>query len=76
MIRYYIYTGKDKDGRDVEYITAEQLSDDYIGHHNLLEEIFDAPGDSVTIGRDANGDWESYTQADIMAKVNAGELPN
>ena len=52
-----------------------QLSDDYIGHHNLLEEIFDAPGDSVTIGRDANGDWESYTQADVMAKVNAGELP-
>ena len=75
MIRYYIYTGTDDNGVATELITGEQLSDEYIATHNLLEEIFDAPGDSVTIGRDANGDWESYTQADVMAKVNAGELP-
>ena len=75
MIRYYIYTGTDDNGVKTELITGEQLSDEYIATHNLLEEIFDAPGDSVTIGQDANGNWESYTQADVMAKVNAGELP-
>ena len=75
MIRYYIYTGTDDNGVKTELITGEQLSDDYIGHHNLLEEIFDAPGDSVTIGKDANGNWYSMNQADVMAKVNAGELP-
>ena len=76
MIRYYIYTGKDKDGRDVEYITGDRLSDDYQATHNFREEIFDAPGDSVTIGKNADGNWESYTQKDIMRKVSAGELPN
>ena len=76
MIRYYIYTGKDEGGEDTELITGEKLSDEYITEKSFTEEIFDAPDDSVTIGKDENGNWESYNQADIMVKFNAGELPN
>tara|TARA_Y100000004_G_C8940958_1_gene424173 strand:- start:1426 stop:1641 length:216 start_codon:yes stop_codon:yes gene_type:complete len=71
-MRYYIYTGEN----NFELITGEQLSEEYKTKNNLTEEIFDAPEDSVTIGRDANGNWESYNQADVIAKVNAGELPS
>ena len=75
-MRYYIYTGKDENGDDTELITGEKLTEEYIERWSLTEEIFDAPDDSVTIGKDSNGNWESYNQGDVMAKVKAGELPN
>ena len=70
-MKYYIYTGEN----NFELITGEQLSEEYKTKNNLTEVIFDAPEDSVTIGRDENGDWKSYNQTEIQEKVNAGELP-
>ena len=70
-MRYYIYTGEN----NFELITGEQLSDEYKTINNLTEEIFDAPEDSVTIAKNAEGNWYSLNQADVIAKVNAGELP-
>lgn len=72
-MNFYIY--KTTNPVTIELIQTEKLSDDYISSHNLTEIIYEGSENTVTFDLNADGTITEVTQEMIMARMNAGELP-
>lgn len=72
-MNFYIY--KTTNPVTIELIQTKKLSDDYISSHNLTEIIYEGSENTVTFDLNADGTITEVTQEMIMARMNAGELP-
>lgn len=72
-MNFYIY--KTTNPVTIELIQTEKLSDDYISSHNLTEIMYEGSENTVTFDLNADGTITEVTQEMIMARMNAGELP-
>ena len=72
-MNFYIY--KTSDPVAIEAIHTERLSEEYISSHNLTEIVYEGSENTVTFDLNADGTVTEVTQEIIMARMNAGELP-
>jgi len=59
----------------IEAIHTEKLSEEYISSHNLTEIVYEGSENTVTFDLNSDGTVSEVTQEMIMARMNAGELP-
>jgi len=59
----------------IEAIHTEKLSEEYISSHNLTEIVYEGSENTVTFDLNSDGTITEVTQEIIMARMNAGELP-
>jgi hypothetical protein len=72
-MNFYIY--KTSNPVTIALIQTEELSDDYISSHNLTEIVYEGSENTVTFDLNSDGTVTEVTQEMIMARMNAGELP-
>ena len=59
----------------IEAIHTEKLSEEYISSHNLTEIVYEGSENTITFDLNSDGSVTEVTQEIIMARMNAGELP-
>lgn len=72
-MNFYIY--KTTDPVTIQAIHTQRLSNDYISSHSLTEIIYYGSENTVTFDLNSDGTVTEVTQEMIMARLNAGELP-
>ena len=72
-MNFYIY--KTTNPVTIALIQTEKLSDDYISSHNLTEIVYEGSENTITFDLNLDGSVTEVTQEMIMARMNAGELP-
>jgi hypothetical protein len=72
-MKFYIY--KTTDPVTIKEIYTERMSEDYISSHNLTEIVYEGSHNTVTFDLTEDGTVLEVTQDIIMARMNAGELP-
>ena len=72
-MNFYIY--KTSDPVTIREIHTQRLSNDYISSHSLTEIIYEGSENTVTFDLNSDGTVTEVTQEMIMARMNAGELP-
>lgn len=72
-MNFYIY--KTTNPVTIQAIHTQRLSNDYISSHNLTEIIYEGSENTVTFDLNSDGTVTEVTQEMIMARLNAGELP-
>ncbi len=72
-MNYFIY--KTTNPVAIREIYTIKMSDEYISSHNLTEIIYEGSEATVTFDLDSDGSVIEITKDMIMARMNAGELP-
>lgn len=72
-MNFYIY--KTTNPVTIQAIHTQRLSNDYISSHNLTEIVYEGSENTVTFDLNSDGTVTEVTQEMIMARMNAGELP-
>ena len=72
-MNFYIY--KTTNPVTIQAIHTQRLSNDYISSHNLTEIVYGGSENTVTFDLNSDGAVTEVTQEMIMARMNAGELP-
>ena len=72
-MNFYIY--KTTNPVTIAAIHTEKLSEEYISSHNLTEIVYEGSENTITFDLNSDGSVTEVTQEIIMARMNAGELP-